>query len=45
LSFNPNDENALTGKGAALGNLKNYTGALEYFDKTLTIDPKDTIRP
>jgi tetratricopeptide (TPR) repeat protein len=39
LSINPEDEN-VCGKGTALGNLGNYTGAIEYYDKTLAIDPK-----
>jgi tetratricopeptide (TPR) repeat protein len=32
---------ALYDKGVALGDLGNYTGAIEYFDKVLDIDPHD----
>jgi tetratricopeptide (TPR) repeat protein len=29
-------------KAAALNNLGNYTGAIEFYDKSLAIDPKNT---
>ncbi|HEY7082145.1 MAG TPA: tetratricopeptide repeat protein, partial [Nitrososphaeraceae archaeon] len=32
---------ALHRKGISLYELQNYTGALEYFDKALAIDPND----
>ena len=33
--------NVLIEKGVALDNLGNYTGAIQYYDKALAIDPKD----
>jgi tetratricopeptide (TPR) repeat protein len=33
---------AVLDKGLALENLRNYTGAIVYFDKALAIDPNDT---
>jgi tetratricopeptide (TPR) repeat protein len=30
---------ALNNKGVSLGKLSNYTGAIQYFDKALAIDP------
>jgi tetratricopeptide (TPR) repeat protein len=35
------DFNALVNKGIALGNLGNDTGALQYFDKALAIQPNN----
>jgi tetratricopeptide (TPR) repeat protein len=32
----------LDNKAAALNNLGNYTGAIEFYDKSLAIDPKNT---
>ena len=32
----------MNGKGIALGGLGNYTLAIQYYDKTLAIDPKFT---
>jgi len=32
----------LTDKGVALVGLRNYTGAIQYYDKALAIDPKNT---
>ena len=32
---------ALNNKGLALDNLRNYTGAIKYYDKLLAIDPND----
>jgi lipoprotein NlpI len=40
LAIDPHDVDALNHKGVALNSLGNYTGAIEYFDKTLAIDPK-----
>jgi tetratricopeptide (TPR) repeat protein len=34
--------NALTNKALALGRLGNFTGAIEYIDKALAIQPNDT---
>jgi tetratricopeptide (TPR) repeat protein len=33
--------NALSNKGVALDNLLNHTGAIEYYDKALAIDPRN----
>jgi len=35
LAIDPNYTCALNNKGAALNNLGNYTGAIEFYDKTL----------
>jgi lipoprotein NlpI len=42
LAIDPNDVDALNNKGVALNNLGNYTGAIEFYNKTLAIDPKNT---
>jgi Flp pilus assembly protein TadD len=39
LAIDPHHVRALNGKGAALDNLGNHTGAIEYYDKILAIDP------
>ncbi|MGC1928382.1 MAG: tetratricopeptide repeat protein [Candidatus Nitrosopolaris sp.] len=41
LWWSPGEEDALSSKGIALYNLGNHTGAIEYYDKALTIDPHD----
>jgi len=41
LSMDPNDQIALTNKGAILTKLNNHEEALEYFDQALKIDPKN----
>ncbi|MGC2574341.1 MAG: tetratricopeptide repeat protein, partial [Candidatus Nitrosopolaris sp.] len=41
-AIDPHDIDALNNKGAALNSLGNYTGALEFYNKALTIDPNDT---
>jgi Flp pilus assembly protein TadD len=43
LNIDPNHIAALDGKGAALDDLGNYTGAIEYFDRAFSIDPHDDI--
>jgi tetratricopeptide (TPR) repeat protein len=40
LAIDPHDIKALGHKGAALDNLGNYTGAMEYYDKALAGNPK-----
>jgi tetratricopeptide (TPR) repeat protein len=40
LTLDPTDVHALTDKGVALRDLRNYTDAIKYFDKALSIDPK-----
>jgi tetratricopeptide (TPR) repeat protein len=40
IAIQPNHVKALVNKGVALGNLGNYTEALQYFDKALAIQPK-----
>jgi tetratricopeptide (TPR) repeat protein len=40
LAIDPHYGRALTDKGTALDKLGNYTGAIKYFDKALSIDPK-----
>ena len=42
LTINPNDTNALNGKGYALSNLNNSTSAIHFFDKALSINSNDT---
>ncbi len=37
------DVSTLVNEGDTLGNLGNYTGAIQYYDKALTIDPKYTM--
>jgi tetratricopeptide (TPR) repeat protein len=39
LAINPKDVVPLTSKDISLDKLGNYTGAIEFFDKALTIDP------
>ena len=43
LAIDPADTDALNNKGFALGELGNYTGAIEYYDKALAIDPAYTL--
>jgi YVTN family beta-propeller protein len=42
LAINPKDVLALESKGLALDALRNYTGAILYYDKGLAIRPNDT---
>ncbi|MGB8934325.1 MAG: tetratricopeptide repeat protein [Candidatus Nitrosopolaris sp.] len=42
LAIDPYYINALTSKAVTLGSLGNYTGAIEYYDKALTIQPNDS---
>ncbi len=39
MAINPKYENALYIKGIALDDLGNHTGAIEYYDKALAIEP------
>lgn len=39
LNLSPNDAYALTKKGLALNELRDYNKAIAYFDKALSIDP------
>jgi tetratricopeptide (TPR) repeat protein len=39
--MDPKDEAALTCKGVVLDDLGNHTGAIQYFDKVLAIQPND----
>ena len=41
MDIDPNDENGLFNKGAALGDLGNYTQAIQYYDNVLAIDPNN----
>ncbi|HXS59539.1 MAG TPA: hypothetical protein VN703_01875, partial [Candidatus Sulfopaludibacter sp.] len=41
LTIDPKNTDALNGKGFALEDSNNSTGAIMYFDKTLAISPKD----
>jgi hypothetical protein len=40
LAINPNDANALTQKGLAVGRLGEYNESIAYFDRALAINPK-----
>ena len=42
LEIDPNDIDALNGKGDALYDLERYNEAIMYYDKVLQIDPNDT---
>ena len=42
LEIDPNDTDALNGKGDTLYDLERYSEAITYYDKVLQIDPKDT---
>jgi tetratricopeptide (TPR) repeat protein len=42
LAINPNDTNALNGKGLTLDQLGKYKEAIAYFNKALAINPNDT---
>ena len=42
LKIDPEDIDALTGIGRVLYHLHNYTGAINYLDKSLAIDPINT---
>jgi tetratricopeptide (TPR) repeat protein len=40
LAIDPKDVRTLYNKSVALDKLGNHTGAIEYFDKAVKIDPK-----
>ena len=42
LAINPNNTDALNGKGVALAKLKNFDEAIASFDKALAINPNNT---
>ena len=42
LAIDPNDEDVLSSKGAALDNLGKHSEAIIYYNKALAIDPKNT---
>ena len=41
LQIDPNDTDALNGKGDTLYDLERYSEAITYYDKVLQIDPND----